>query len=199
MALLDKIGEFAKIAANKTEEITKTIGEKAEAALEIQKLTSLVGKEESKIESTYKKMGKMVWEKSQNCDCLPDEFKEECEAIKASLAAIDDLKFKIANIKATAFNGDEPKTTCPNCGAAVGISAKFCSECGSKMEPVETAKTVEAEVVSESAEHKTEAEAEVEVITEETKPEEAKPETEAAEEAKPETEAAEEAKPADKQ
>lgn len=192
MALLDKIGEFAKIAANKTEEITKTIGEKAEAALEIQKLTSLVGKEESKIESTYKKMGKMVWEKSQNCDCLPDEFKEECEAIKASLAAIDDLKFKIANIKATAFNGDEPKTTCPNCGAAVGISAKFCSECGSKMEPVETAKTVEAEVVSESAEHKTEAEAEVEVITEETK--ETKPE-----EAKPETETAEEAKPADKQ
>lgn len=170
MALLDKIGEFAKIAANKTEEITKTIGEKAEAALEIQKLTSLVGKEESKIESTYKKMGKMVWEKSQNCDCLPDEFKEECEAIKASLAAIDDLKFKIANIKAAAFNGDEPKITCPNCGAAVGISAKFCSECGSKMEPVETAKTVEAEV---------------EVITEETKPEEAKPETEAAEEAKP--------------
>lgn len=185
MALLDKIGEFAKIAANKTEEITKTIGEKAEAALEIQKLTSLVGKEESKIESTYKKIGKMVWEKSQTCDCLPDEFKEECEAIKASLAAIDDLKFKIANIKATAFNGDEPKTTCPNCGAAVGISAKFCSECGRKMEPVETAKTVEAEVVSESAEHKTEAEAEVEVITEETKPEEAKPETEAAEEAKP--------------
>ena len=192
MALLDKIGEFAKIAANKTEEITKTIGEKAEAALEIQKLTSLVGKEESKIESTYKKMGKMVWEKSQNCDCLPDEFKEECEAIKASLAAIDDLKFKIANIKATAFNGDEPKTTCPNCGAAVGISAKFCSECGSKMEPVETAKTVEAEVVSESAEHKTEAEAEVEVIAEETK--DTKPE-----EAKTETEAAEEAKPADKQ
>lgn len=192
MALLDKIGEFAKIAANKTEEITKTIGEKAEAALEIQKLTSLVRKEESKIESTYKKMGKMVWEKSQNCDCLPDEFKEECEAIKASLAAIDDLKFKIANIKATAFNGDEPKTTCPNCGAAVGISAKFCSECGSKMEPVETAKTVEAEVVSESAEHKTEAEAEVEVITEETK--ETKPE-----EAKPETETAEETKPADKQ
>lgn len=192
MALLDKIGEFAKIAANKTEEITKTIGEKAEAALEIQKLTSLVGKEESKIESTYKKMGKMVWEKSQTCDCLPDEFKEECEAIKASLAAIDDLKFKIANIKATAFNGDEPKTTCPNCGAAVGISAKFCSECGSKMEPVETAKTVEAEVVSESAEHKTEAKAEVEVITEETK--ETKPE-----EAKPETEPAEEAKPADKQ
>ena len=191
MALLDKIGEFAKIAANKTEEITKTIGEKAEAALEIQKLTSLVGKEESKIESTYKKMGKMVWEKSQNCDCLPDEFKEECEAIKASLAAIDDLKFKIANIKATAFNGDEPKT-CPNCGAAVGISAKFCSECGSKMEPVETAKTVEAEVVSESAEHKTEAEAEVEVITEETK--ETKPE-----EAKQETETAEEAKPTDKQ
>ena len=32
MAIFDKIGEIAKIAANKTEEITKTIGEKAEAA-----------------------------------------------------------------------------------------------------------------------------------------------------------------------
>ena len=148
MAIFDKIGEIAKIAANKTEEITKTIGEKAEAAMEIQKLTSLVSKEESKIESTYKKMGKMVWEKSQTCDCLPDEFKAECEAVKASLAAIEDLKFKISN-----------------------------------------AKTVEAEVVGEGAEHKTEAEAEVEVITPEAKPEEEeKPAEEPAktEEAKPE-------------
>ena len=44
MAIFDKIGEIAKIAANKTEEITKTIGEKAEAAMEIQKLTSLLQK-----------------------------------------------------------------------------------------------------------------------------------------------------------
>ncbi len=189
MALLDKIGEFAKIAANKTEEITKTIGEKAEAAMEIQKLTSLVGKEESKIENTYKKIGKMVWEKSHTCESMPEIFKEECEAINASLAVIEDLKFKIANIKATAFNGEEPKVTCPNCGAPVSVSAKFCGECGSKMEHVETAKTVEAEVVAESAEHKTEAEAEVEVIAPETKPEEEKPadaETAKTEEAKPE-------------
>lgn len=170
MAILDKIGEFAKIAANKTEEITKTIGEKAEAALEIQKLTSLVNKEESKIESTYKKMGKMVWEKSQSCGCLPDEFKAECDNIKESLAAIEDLKFKIANIKATAFNGDEPKTTCPHCGAQVGISAKFCSECGGKLEIADAAKTVEAEVVAENTEHKPEAEAEVEVISPAEKP-----------------------------
>ena len=50
MALLDKSGEFAKIAANKTEEITKTIGEKAEAALKNQKLNSQVGKEERQVE-----------------------------------------------------------------------------------------------------------------------------------------------------
>ena len=193
MAIFDKIGEIAKIAANKTEEITKTIGEKAEAAMEIQKLTSLVSKE--------KKMGKMVWEKSQTCDCLPDEFKAECEAVKASLAAIEDLKFKISNIKATAFNGDEPKVTCPNCGAAVGISAKFCSECGGKMEPVETAKTVEAEVVGEGAEHKTEAEAEVEVIAPEAAEVEViAPEAKPAEEEKPAEEPAkaEEAKPEEK-
>ena len=170
MALLDKLGEIVKTAATKTEEITKTIGEKAEAAMEIQKLTMLVNKEESKIESTYKKIGKMVFEKSHTCDSMPEVFKEECDAIKASLAEIEELKFKISSIKATAFNGDEPKVSCPNCGAAVGVSAKFCSECGAKMEPVETAKTVEAEVVADAAEHKPEAEAEVEVITPEAKP-----------------------------
>ena len=195
MALLDKLGEIVKTAATKTEEITKTIGEKAEAAMEIQKLTMLVNKEESKIESTYKKIGKMVFEKSHTCDSMPEVFKEECDAIKASLAEIEELKFKISSIKATAFNGDEPKVSCPNCGAAVGVSAKFCSECGAKMEPVETAKTVEAEVVADAAEHKPEAEAEVEVITPEAKP--AEP---AAEEKAKETkeEPKEEAKPENK-
>ena len=39
MALLDQNWRIrSKIAANKTEEITKTIGEKAEAALEIRKI-----------------------------------------------------------------------------------------------------------------------------------------------------------------
>lgn len=195
MALLDKLGEIVKTAATKTEEITKTIGEKAEAAMEIQKLTMLVNKEESKIESTYKKIGKMVFAKSHTCDSMPEVFKEECDAIKASLAEIEELKFKISSIKATAFNGDEPKVSCPNCGAAVGVSAKFCSECGAKMEPVETAKTVEAEVVADAAEHKPEAEAEVEVITPEAKP--AEP---AAEEKAKETkeEPKEEAKPENK-
>lgn len=195
MALLDKLGEIVKTAATKTEEITKTIGEKAEAAMEIQKLTMLVNKEESKIESTYKKIGKMVFEKSHTCDSMPEVFKEECDAIKASLAEIEELKFKISSIKATAFNGDEPKVSCPNCGAAVGVSAKFCSECGAKMEPVETAKTVEAEVVADAAEHKPEAEAEVEVITPEAKPAEPAAE-EKAEETKEELK--EEAKPENK-
>ena len=195
MALLDKLGEIVKTAATKTEEITKTIGEKAEAAMEIQKLTMLVNKEESKIESTYKKIGKMVFEKSHTCDSMPEVFKEECDAIKTSLAEIEELKFKISSIKATAFNGDEPKVSCPNCGAAVGVSAKFCSECGAKMEPVETAKTVEAEVVADAAEHKPEAEAEVEVITPEAKPAEPAAE-EKAEETKEEPK--EEAKPENK-
>ena len=195
MALLDKLGEIVKTAATKTEEITKTIGEKAEAAMEIQKLTMLVNKEESKIESTYKKIGKMVFEKSHTCDSMPEVFKEECDAIKASLAEIEELKFKISSIKATAFNGDEPKVNCPNCGAAVGVSAKFCSECGAKMEPVETAKTVEAEVVEGATEHKPEAEAEVEVITPEAKPAEPAAE-EKAEETKEEPK--EEAKPENK-
>ena len=48
MALLNKLGEIVKSAAEKTEELTKTLGEKAEAALEIQRLNSQVNKERSK-------------------------------------------------------------------------------------------------------------------------------------------------------
>ena len=52
MALLNKLGEIVKSAAEKTEELTKTLGEKAEAALEIQRLNSQVNKERSKISDT---------------------------------------------------------------------------------------------------------------------------------------------------
>ena len=55
MALLNKLGEIVKSAAEKTEELTKTLGEKAEAALEIQRLNSQVNKERSKISDTHKK------------------------------------------------------------------------------------------------------------------------------------------------
>ena len=41
MALLNKLGEIVKSAAEKTEELTKTLGEKAEAALEIQRLNAV--------------------------------------------------------------------------------------------------------------------------------------------------------------
>ena len=57
MALLNKLGEIVKSAAEKTEELTKTLGEKAEAALEIQRLNSQVNKERSKISDTHKKIG----------------------------------------------------------------------------------------------------------------------------------------------
>ncbi len=55
MALLNKLGEIVKSAAEKTEELTKTLGEKAEAALEIQRLNSQVNKERSKISIPTKK------------------------------------------------------------------------------------------------------------------------------------------------
>ena len=61
MALLNKLGEIVKSAAEKTEELTKTLGEKAEAALEIQRLNSQVNKERSKISDTHKKIGEILW------------------------------------------------------------------------------------------------------------------------------------------
>ena len=117
MALLNKLGEIVKSAAEKTEELTKTLGEKAEAALEIQRLNSQVNKERGKISDTHKKIGEIMWAKFEAGEEIPEEFKEHCTAISEALTKIDELKIAIAKIKATAFAGEEPKTACPNCGA----------------------------------------------------------------------------------
>ena len=81
MALLNKLGEIVKSAAEKTEELTKTLGEKAEAALEIQRLNSQVNKERSKISDTHKKIGEILWAKFEAGEEIPEEFKEHCTAI----------------------------------------------------------------------------------------------------------------------
>ena len=137
MALLNKLGEIVKSAAEKTEELTKTLGEKAEAALEIQRLNSQVNKERSKISDTHKKIGEILWAKFEAGEEIPEEFSE-------ALTKIDEHKVAIAKIKATAFAGEEPKTSCPSCGAQVTLNSKFCGECGGKM-PVHEPEPVEEE------------------------------------------------------
>ena len=102
MALLNKLGEIVKSAAEKTEELTKTLGEKAEAALEIQRLNSQVNKERSKISDTHKKIGEILWAKFEAGEEIPEEFKEHCTAISEALTKIDEHKVAIAKIKATA-------------------------------------------------------------------------------------------------
>ena len=124
MALLNKLGEIVKSAAEKTEELTKTLGEKAEAALEIQRLNSQVNKERSKISDTHKKIGEILWAKFEAGEEIPEEFKEHCTAISEALTKIDEHKVAIAKIKATAFAGEEPKTSCPSCGAQVTLNSK---------------------------------------------------------------------------
>lgn len=60
------------------------------------------------------------------------------------MTKIDEHRVAIAKIKATAFAGEEPKTSCPSCGAQVTLNSKFCGECGGKM-PVHEPEPVEEE------------------------------------------------------
>ena len=60
------------------------------------------------------------------------------------MTKIDEHKVAIAKIKATAFAGEEPKTSCPSCGAQVTLNSKFFGECGGKM-PVHEPEPVEEE------------------------------------------------------
>lgn len=111
---------------------------------EIQRLNSQVNKERSKISDTHKKIGEILWAKFEAGEEIPEEFKEHCTAISEALTKIDEHKVAIAKIKATAFAGEEPKTSCPSCGAQVTLNSKFCGECGGKM-PVHEPEPVEEE------------------------------------------------------
>lgn len=175
MALLDRLGEIVKSAAEKTEELTKTLGEKAEAALEIQRLNSQVSKENTTIAEQHKQMGQLLWADFESGEEVPEQFKEHCAQISASLVKIDELKMAISKIKAASFAGEEPKLPCPHCQARVGINAKFCGECGGRMPipPVVPDKPIEVidEPTTEEVKTETADEAEiVEPVTEKTEP-----------------------------
>lgn len=130
MAFFEQIKDMAKSASEKTEALAKTVGEKAEATMEVQKLNAAIEKHEARIREHYEKIGEDMYKHFVEVGKAPEHLVDNFAVVAASMAEVNDLKNKIADIKMGKSGCDIPKTTCPACHKEILASAKFCHECG---------------------------------------------------------------------
>lgn len=130
MAFFEQIKDMARSASEKTEALAKTVGEKAEATMEIQKLNAAIEKHEALMREHYAKIGEEMYKHYVEVGKAPEHLVDNFAVVAASMAEVNDLKNKIADIKAGKLGSNIPKTTCPACQKEILASAKFCHECG---------------------------------------------------------------------
>ncbi len=118
----DKIGEVAKSAADKTNDM-----------LELNRLNAKIGAAESSIAKLKEQIGNFYWEKAA-AGAQPDaEIVAWCESIQTAKEEIASLREAVTAIKGGAQPPEPPALMkCPACGAENPTGTQFCSECGGK-------------------------------------------------------------------
>lgn len=116
MSVFSNIG---KNISNKGKEISR----KAKVMSETSSLNNIIKGEECKIDTQYKLIGKMYFEKYSSSP--EQEFKPAIESIKNSMEKINETQQEILKIKS--------QFCCPECGSAFKNDAVFCSKCGAKL------------------------------------------------------------------
>lgn len=116
MSVFSNIG---KNISNKGKEISR----KAKVMSETSSLNNIIKGEECKIDTQYKLIGKMYFEKYGSSP--EQEFEPAIDSIKNSIEKITETQQEIIKIKS--------QFCCPECGTAFKNDAVFCSKCGAKL------------------------------------------------------------------
>ena len=111
MEIFEQIKDMAKTATEKTEALAKSVGEKAEATMEIQKMKACIEKHEALIREHYAKIGEATYKQYVELGKTPENLADNFAVVAASMAAVDDLHKQIADIKVNKLGEDIPKTT----------------------------------------------------------------------------------------
>ncbi|MEG1772556.1 MAG: zinc ribbon domain-containing protein [Clostridia bacterium] len=123
----DKIGELAKTAADKTNNM-----------IEQGRLNSKISAEEATIAGLKERIGNFYSERYSTGAQTETEIHEWCEGIKASQAAIAAIRKEIAALKCEQSPAPASQAAasvkCPACGAENPCGTKFCGSCGGKPE-----------------------------------------------------------------
>ena len=131
MALLDRLNDLAAAATTK-----------ANSAIETGKLNQKISTEERKITEFTLNIGDLMVDKLDAGETFDDEIMALYASIQAAREVIAAARDEINANRPAA----EEVPSCPVCGAELAEHAKFCANCGAKVEEP-SPQVVEAEVV----------------------------------------------------
>ena len=139
MAFFDRLNEMAK-----------TVSEKTNDSLEINKLIGEINLTKGNIQSFQRELGEHFWAKFVTGEQFDDEAMMICDKIVAAQDKIHGMEAQIAQIKAEGKAAEktaeaeqaaeragiekEPVPVCTECGAVLAEGQKFCGECGKPVE-----------------------------------------------------------------
>lgn len=90
------------------------------------KVLECIENHEKHLRDHYAKIGQAIYEHYVAVGNTPEHLVDNYATVAASMAAVSDLKKKLAELKATAA----AKTTCPVCNKEILVCSNFCHECG---------------------------------------------------------------------
>lgn len=136
--------EFFENLGKTLSETAKSVGEKTDEFITIQKLRSQQTSLESEVKKNYRIIGEMVFQKFVEGEAYCEEIAEACREIMQLQSEIAECKETIAEKKG--------QIICPACGASAPREADFCMKCGSpipKPEKTEDAEFSETDIFEE--------------------------------------------------
>ena len=148
--------EFFDKVRKKASETCKGAAEKTTKIAKEAKLKMKINENKSKISDLYEEIGKKVYQKhTQEGDvCIKKDLEEECAKIDILSAEIEKYHKEILGLS--------DLKNCVKCNEPMDKNAKFCPKCGEEQPAIEEPVVMEAEVVEQNDESKTE-EVQVEV------------------------------------
>ncbi|MDR0840980.1 MAG: zinc ribbon domain-containing protein [Christensenellaceae bacterium] len=148
MDFISKLNRAAKTVSNKTNDM-----------IEVGRLTSRIHSEEDAIENHKLDLGEHIWGKFQTGVSMDERATLICMAIQEREGNIQQMKSEIEQIKQAprrpVYEAPAPEASaptsfattplsapvaapsmvaCPTCGRMVAADAKFCGDCGTKLQ-----------------------------------------------------------------
>ena len=148
---------------NLSETLTKTardLGDRAGEVYEQQRLRNKISGEEKQIEKAMADLGRIIYGRYNDNVPLDEEERTICEKIDQRKRQIAQYNDELTNLKS------KYKRICPSCGAIVGKSAAFCSQCGAACLTQETESDVDDDVIDGTAKDITDTDDVEETVTE---------------------------------
>lgn len=149
MGFMDKFKEVAGKVGSTVESGVKSVSDNSKKMAEKMKLKKELGQVEADINAAYVEIGKKYVE--LNAAAPSADYAEFINTIKEKKDEASKLKAELEAL--------EDKAPCPNCGANLDKTQKFCDKCGAS---VAAAAPAPAETPAPAAEVKAEAPAETE-------------------------------------